>query len=586
MVSFEQQRPSAPKASYYPVVHGTPAVAEDTFDDPPLVYPDESFLDHDETTTYGPPPGYLDMLLRRDEPVAHPADGVRPAFSAGPVTDDRPEESEEGASEDTLRAVVGGLRDSLGEDPALRRARRAADRLDMWTRPDRAASPDAVVAAALAAREVCREIAVAAGAGRLRGDLLDRIEPWLGALGDALDEDLDVPRRRTPMWLDVASPPHGRVNVRGLRTHFEAGHVTAGDSDVVVQADDCRLDAIDHYHVRRVSLDCTSLYRDPAVIEAFVAVMLDPSDRNVGAFAALLRGLVGPPVETGEALHREAIAPHATSLAEHSGLVVQGDGTTLSSTTHYHVRETVIPLAELLNARPELIRSLAAALRPETGAADPLAEILSAVGALEIHDLLRRATGLDDGVTEVSRSFGGTRVDLAAAVLVGCGNELRRRSEIDVAPRLGGHLAKFDRAVARRYATVAAAEPKPAEQDRPGESPIQRPPERRPAAPDRPTASLIHRSRPPERQRAEPERARESLIHRSRPQGEGLADQLQPRARRSSRPVAPDEWAEPRLPTPSVSRPDAPPPSVWPTWGNATELPDEEEPPTPGFGIF
>nr|WP_221379607.1 hypothetical protein [Actinoplanes polyasparticus] len=133
-------------------------------------------------------------------------------------------------------------------------------------------------------------------------------------------------------------------------------------------------------------------------------------------------------------------------------MVNQGDQAEIRVNTHYHVRETVIPVAEMLNERPELNADLAAAFRHEPGAADPAAKMLTAVGDLDTRDLLHGAKGLADGGASVKHSFGGARVDFASAVMVGYGNTMTRRSEVSPTSRVGGTVKKLDKALARAQA--------------------------------------------------------------------------------------------------------------------------------------
>ncbi|TDO31070.1 hypothetical protein [Paractinoplanes brasiliensis] len=302
-----------------------------------------------------------------------------------------------------------------------------------------------------AAQRVATAVADAERRGPATPAALEGLVARVGELAGLLE--LEPPAELPPMFLDVAAPGHGELVVRERRTHFGPGHVSTTDSDVVVQANDCHLDAVDHYHVRRVTLDCKSLYRDPLAVERFADVMADPSDRAVGALKDRLRHLAGPPREDGVQAYRREISPYVSVDSHRSKLVNQGDGAKLRVRAHYHVRETVIPLAEMLNERPELIGELAAAFRGGPHASDPAATMLTAVGDLETRDLLAGAPDLGHRNTSVTHSFRGASVDLASAVMVGYGNTISRRSEIDLATRLGGSLKKLDVALARAVST-------------------------------------------------------------------------------------------------------------------------------------
>jgi len=306
----------------------------------------------------------------------------------------------------------------------------------------------------MAARQVATEVAEVERRGLLAPEALQNLVGRVEELASLLEFEPRV--ELPPLFLDVAAPEHGEVTVSEGWTHFGPKHVTTNDSDVVVQANECHLDAVDHYHVRRVTLDCASLYEDPAVVDGFAQVMTDPSERNIGALKALLRGRVGPPRPDGVQAYRKETSPFVSVDSHRSKVVNQGDQAEMRVNTHYHVRETVIPVAEMLNERPELIADLAAAFRHEPGAADPAAKMLTAVGDLDTRDLLHGAKGLADGGTSVKHSFGGAKVDFASAVMVGYGNTMTRRSEISLSSRVGGTVKKLDKALARAQ---AAAQP-------------------------------------------------------------------------------------------------------------------------------
>ncbi|MEV7329723.1 hypothetical protein [Micromonospora sp. NPDC093244] len=282
----------------------------------------------------------------------------------------------------------------------------------------------------------------------LPGDRLRPLEPLIDLLATELGADLaraDAAGPQPPKWLDVASPAHGRVNVSGVLTAFSKGHVTTADSATVVTANDCTLEAEEHYHVRRVSLDCSSLFVDDKAMEAFVYAMLDPSSSNISRLLDRLERLIDPPRDAETQLYHYRLPADVSTHTERSAAVVMGTGSTAHTTSNYHVRETVVPLDELLLRHPDLIYDLA--MRRD---GDTLGEpLLAALGQVEDPVLLRNARSLPPVQTSVSHSLGGTRVRLANAVMVGYGNTLTATSEVQRGQSRLTNLSRLDREVQR-----------------------------------------------------------------------------------------------------------------------------------------
>jgi hypothetical protein len=280
---------------------------------------------------------------------------------------------------------------------------------------------------------------------------LETARDALADLGLKLDSDLGRTKIASrPIWLHVAPPAHGMVAVAGVSSLFRTGHqqVMIDNSESVVTANDCTLDAVDHYHVRRVSLDCNGLYDDEKAFEAFVAVMVDPSEPNIDRLSCRLREIVEPQeaASTPGGAYRAKVAHSVETSIVGADVAALGDHSTVRSETNYHLRETVIPLATLLDRQPRLIGALAEGY----GRGVPSGLIRGALDDVEGADLLRHASGLGDGRAAVTHFAGGIHVDLAAAVMVGYGNRLTTSSTVDARAAKEGNLARFNRIVRRR----------------------------------------------------------------------------------------------------------------------------------------
>jgi hypothetical protein len=362
--------------------------------------------------------------------------------------DEKPED-DDGAAWQTVIDLVRELRHATH---GLDRVHDAAIELDdlVTLYAERRSGTDP--ASAIPVLAVTRTFIAALDDAGLTHDQLHRLEPSIDSLASELGTalaDASIADPQPPMWLDVASPAHGQVNISGVLTAFSERHVTTADSATVVTANDCTLEAVDHYHIRRVSLDCRSLYDDETAMAAFVHAMLDPSHRNISRLLGRLSRLVDPAPDA-ETQHHHRLPARVTTCTERAAVVAMGPGSTAHTTTIYHVRETVVPLAELLLQYPGLIHDLA-----NLRAGDTLGDlILVALGQVEDPILLRNAANLPAVGTSVSHSLGGTRVRLANAVMVGWGNTLITGSKVDRGRSRLTNLARFDRKVAETWSTV------------------------------------------------------------------------------------------------------------------------------------
>jgi hypothetical protein len=265
--------------------------------------------------------------------------------------------------------------------------------------------------------------------------LVDQIGPQL----DGLDEALKL-RDLPPLRLQVVAPSHDRLVVWEAWGRAEPRRVTTTNTGVVVQANNCRLEAKEHYRVRRISLDCEPLYRDSAVLDAFTAMMTDPSRANHEAFRSLVAAGRPEPAAGEVRAYGRDLAPTTALIADKAGVVAQGDDSRLKSTTCFHVEEAAISLTDLLVDNRDLVVAMAAQFAGEpSGAGDPLRIIRGMVGGLADSDLLTYADELQRGA-EVTRSVFDVGVNLAGAVMVGYGNELSHTSRVDVSWSAGRAL--------------------------------------------------------------------------------------------------------------------------------------------------
>jgi hypothetical protein len=237
--------------------------------------------------------------------------------------------------------------------------------------------------------------------------------------------------------LDVAAPGHAQVRTCGLASFIPAHHVHARKSTAVVTANDCTLRSVDHYHVRRVSLDFDPLLRDRAAFTALRLLADNPHDPALrAAFERHLDRLAGPRPAPGQTQESLPVTASAVATVTSSDVVQQGDGSTLNATTNYHLRETFIPIVEILQQNKDLVPAFAASLASDASAAESarvLRALLAASGDVEDFDLLAHADA--DGVlpsdTSVLSLFGWTTVSQASAVMLGTGNVLETRMELD-----------------------------------------------------------------------------------------------------------------------------------------------------------
>ncbi|MEV4641417.1 hypothetical protein AB0J80_29140 [Actinoplanes sp. NPDC049548] len=264
--------------------------------------------------------------------------------------------------------------------------------------------------------------------------LVEQIGPRLDGLDEALKLH-DLP----PLRLQVVAPAHDRLVVWEAWGRAEPRRVTTTDTGAVVQANNCRLEAEEHYRVRRISLDCEPLYR-PAVLDAFAAMMADPSRANHEAFRSLVAAGRPEPAAGEVREYGRDLAPTTALIADGADVVAQGDGTRLTSTTCYHVEEAAIALTDLLVDNRELVEAMAAQFAGRSSAAgDPLRIIRGMVAGLGDSDLLTYADELQRGA-EVTRNVFDIGVNLAGAVMVGYGNKLSHTSRVDVSWSAGHAL--------------------------------------------------------------------------------------------------------------------------------------------------
>ena len=381
-------------------------------------------------------------------------DGVDPGWDYPVYLTDRDTESPtylKEFGEDTdetpwheVASKVRSLRELTHDKPGLVRAHRAAVHLDEKTGTARRGLGTADVLPLLAAaRYFAEEVDRADIPELLRQGIAKETGELAALLGARFGEAVRTDRDRVPLWLDVASPTHGRINVAGERHRFPAGHVETRGTTALVAADNCELRTVDHYHVRRVTLDCESLHRDGPALEAFVAVLVDPSEENIAALRERLREIVQPDAVPDVQMYHQQLPARVETRSDQDDVVFLGDSSTVRSTTRYHIRETVVPLADLLHHRPGLIEALA---EEYVHGVSPIA-ILAALGDVDDMEVLRHARGLDDGETSVTHDMGTVRVGLASAVMIGYGNRITASTTVKTGKPKEGNLSRFDEMV-------------------------------------------------------------------------------------------------------------------------------------------
>ncbi|WP_328470348.1 hypothetical protein OHA21_04310 [Actinoplanes sp. NBC_00393] len=353
------------------------------------------------------------------------------------------------APADALHGPTSRLKSLVaGSDAAEAAYARLTQRL---RRLERDETTEAAIAATSAVLDLGRAVSDPAFLVRRTSGELSAIETQFNQLARRLDgpmDDLDLRLRRSelpPLWLDVVAPAHDRLVVWESSAPCEPQRLTTADTPVVVQANNCRLDAREHYRIRRVSLDCEDLYRDPAVLEAFLTMMLDPSEANHEAFKARVSPGLPDRAPEGERRCGRQLPPSVAMLADGADVVAQGDNSRLRTETCYHVEEAAIPLAELLVDNRDLAVAMAArfgAGPADRSAGDPLGIIRGMVDGIADEDLLTYTDELGRGAS-VSRSLFEQRVNLAGAVMVGYGNQLNQSTRIGLAWGAGWMLKEM-----------------------------------------------------------------------------------------------------------------------------------------------
>jgi hypothetical protein len=277
-----------------------------------------------------------------------------------------------------------------------------------------------------------------------------KIDAHLARLTDWLDDELGLAMEpnspSAPLWLDVASPGHSYVSVTGTQRHYRAGRAHIDRAATLVKANDCELANEDHYHVRRVALDCEGIYADQNALEAFVTALLDPCPENFEKLHERLILLAASWDQPGEQLLRLRLSPDADTFAYRPGVVFMEDGSKVYSQHKYYIHETRVPLVELLVLNPHLIEELVYQYRY----GNPTDTILRALGQVDDDEVLEYASRSKGEHTTITNSGDGFRVGLAAAVMIGYGNRLTATTAVETGRATKGNIGRFDRMVRRR----------------------------------------------------------------------------------------------------------------------------------------
>ncbi|WP_203835375.1 hypothetical protein [Winogradskya humida] len=355
---------------------------------------------------------------------------------------------------------------AIAEKDRLDRVHGAATRLrDQLTESRtvaRGGEPQPVQAVRLltAGRALARELDVLESLGVLHEGQHERMQAGLDSIAGLLGTDVEdlTERARGPRWLEVASPSHGAVDAERKWGRFNANYVDARRAGTVVIADHCEFEATDRYRIDRLSVEASSIYDDRGALEALAEVLDNPSEQSVRALRKHLKRITAANMpEPGQQRYRQKLSERTRTEVAECDVVIAGDGTDLHGTTRYHLRQVNVPLAELLLEREDLIWALAGRgpasndRRDREAMQQPILKALREIG----DDTLLRHTGRTDGDTMVRQQFRGTKVDLAAAVMIGAGNHLTRISEVDRGRTRDGNLARFHRCLRETRAARA-----------------------------------------------------------------------------------------------------------------------------------
>lgn len=254
---------------------------------------------------------------------------------------------------------------------------------------------------------------------------------------ERLRAQIDSLRRDRPDYgparLLVAAAGGGEVAVGGWITPAHIVHATRADN--VIVGDHCTLRQTEHHHFDRVSVTTQDVFDNKRVRRTLADLVAHP--KSAGRDVAFRRALAKT-LRTREAAQPTdlPLAARHTDVITRSGVVQVGSHAELTTETPVHVRETLLPLAELLVESRQLRRAFVEALRDPNATGSPtrafLAQMLKQARCTDHLRLLSHAA--ESGVYDASvfGLFGFTRVSNAGAVLAGAGNTLIRGIEIDV----------------------------------------------------------------------------------------------------------------------------------------------------------
>jgi hypothetical protein len=236
-----------------------------------------------------------------------------------------------------------------------------------------------------------------------------------------------------PATLEAAAPSHSGVRVPVLARFFPAHTVHARRSTAVVTADHCQLTSKDHYHVHRVSVSLEKLLQPGSAGNTALRELLkDPTSEAISRFQRSMVHIATPQERRDTRASLPVQARHRAFVSS-AAVVQQGDHSRMTSTTHYMIEESVLPVTELLAHNRHLVRSLvAAATESERGPCTSrfLRAAARSAGCAEELVVLNYGKNIRERDTSIYSLFGVDVVDRAAAVMVGTHNQLRTRMEV------------------------------------------------------------------------------------------------------------------------------------------------------------
>ncbi|MFI7578431.1 hypothetical protein [Micromonospora sp. NPDC049497] len=268
--------------------------------------------------------------------------------------------------------------------------------------------------------------------GEEEGDDLGALAAWFPAPHEPRDrETWRVRPHLLPVTMEVLSPVHGEVQVRGFARFFSAHTIHAHRSTVVVGSQ-CSLQQTDHYHFHRVTISLDQLIQPGKAREALNRLLASPGAWGaVGAFQRALSGLLATE-DPGKPIHVTVGVREGTFISATGSDVVSGTQAEVRRSLRFVSEETVIDGVRLLAESPDLVRGLVRHLTdPHQVSGDQMTRaFLSAAGRIDDLDLVRQSADFRRAETRLLDFLGVTFVDRASSVMIGVDNDVEHRVRV------------------------------------------------------------------------------------------------------------------------------------------------------------